>query len=424
MSSNESSWFEYLESEIGHDAAPSSDPEYQTRYQSLTSGLTHGFDADYIDEFENFPGWEHPAIHNIVQLISPEGIRTLSEGWKTLGTLIGGHLETDVARMCAVLTPWEGGVGEEALKATQILQASTTQIMNAFLVVAMKTQTAADASERVKASVPPPAAATAAAFAVSLPDVAADAAANTEQSRQEAIRVMEELYKPYYRDAGSAVPVLPAPHATPSGHDTSSSGSPWGSAVSGDGSASPGTFDASGSVPGTGPSADTNTALGPGTAAAGAENPGPRSSSSSGSGQTATTSPAATTPASTLPGTTGTTGQPYGSTGPLPGSGSSGSGYGSSGGGGGSSALGPGIVGGVGAPATATPTSASSSTTAAARNAGMRPMGMYPGMMPPGQRGSDEARQPSSYLVTNDNGNELIGDLPDSIPPVLGVDPL
>lgn len=51
-------------------------------------------------------------------------------------------------------------------------------------------------------------------------------------------------------------------------------------------------------------------------------------------------------------------------------------------------------------------------------------MGMMPGMMPGPPRTGDEDRRVPSYLVTGDNGNELIGSIPDTAPPVLGVDPL
>jgi len=50
---------------------------------------------------------------------------------------------------------------------------------------------------------------------------------------------------------------------------------------------------------------------------------------------------------------------------------------------------------------------------------------MMPGMIPPASsRGDEQDKRVADYLVTGDNGNELIGSLPDTAPPVLGAGPL
>jgi len=45
---------------------------------------------------------------------------------------------------------------------------------------------------------------------------------------------------------------------------------------------------------------------------------------------------------------------------------------------------------------------------------------MMPGMAPASSRGDEQDKRAAGYLVTGENGNELIGSLPDTAPPVLG----
>jgi len=395
--------------------------ELQVRYEVLLFGLHNGFDPDYIHTFEHFPGWDFPQIQQQTQSIRPETMSAFATDWGALGASASTIVLDRAPRMYELFESWLGGAGAEAATTTRLLNDSATELFNACTAVSTKAELAASVAEHVKTQMPAPTPDT----ILLLPSSGADAAAIAEEAHQEAIRLMETVYKPYYRDSGSEVPVLPSPFGTAtSDYDDSGGGSVRGQSVSG------GTTAADGSA---GPAPDSSTApsaQGSTTATTGSGNPDTRpdgtgsgTGSGSGTGQGAPTDPAVTAPASTLPGATGTTGQPYGSTLGHPGSGTAGSGYGG-GHAGGPSTLGPGATGGVGVPTAASSPPATAPSSGTAARTGMRPMGMYPGMVPPGRNDAGETRQNSGYLVTNENGNELIGDLPNTVPPVLGVDPL
>ncbi|WP_226438479.1 hypothetical protein [Rhodococcus yananensis] len=414
-------WFDHLLTTFDTLESLTSAQEQQARYAELAADLHNGVDPDYIQTFENFAGLDRAQLHAYAQSIHPEAMSTVATGWATLSAAASTAVSDHSPRMYELFESWLGGAGAEAATTTRLLNDSASQLFAACSAVSAKAQIATEVGEHVKTLMP----------SIPLPRVLltpaelAEQTAADEDSRQEAVRLMETVYKPYYRDSGSEVPVLPSPFGTAtSDYDDSGGGSVRGQSVSG------GTTAADGSAGSAPDSSTAPSAQGSTTATTGSGNPDTRpdgtgsgTGSGSGTGQGAPTDPAATAPASTLPGATGTTGQPYGSTLGHPGSGTAGSGYGG-GHAGGPSTLGPGATGGVGVPTAASSPPATAPSSGTAARTGMRPMGMYPGMVPPSRNDAGETRQNSGYLVTNENGNELIGDLPNTVPPVLGVDPL
>ncbi|NLU64159.1 hypothetical protein HCA61_18080 [Rhodococcus sp. HNM0563] len=443
MSDNDNPISELLTPLLG-TVPPESVTRRQARHDELAGRVGGGVDPDYIAQFENFHGMEHSEIYQLSQTISPLAMSTLANEWRDLGTVFSFTVAMATAMIRdKIAQHWEGGAAEAASSATELFGTSAQRLSDASLAVSQKLEIASDVGARVKSSVTPPSTSLPLPMDVLSPVAAADRERQQEAARQQAIRIMESLYKPYYRDSGSAVPVLPPPQDTagsgsasavtvgsgnPSAAGTgasSSSDRPWPANVQQPGS----TVTANGNN--TTDSSETDSSRNTQQHSGGSEASGAPQSES------ARTSPTSTTSTSTLPGNT--TAQPYGSSATgagLPGSGGYGSSGGGSGsgsgsgvtgtGGGGGSALGPGAVGGVGGvgAAAASAPSAAQQGAAAARPGSMRPMGMYPGMMSGQQRGNDEEQRVASYLVTNDHGNELIGSLPDTAPPVLGVDPL
>ncbi|TCN49796.1 hypothetical protein EV641_11479 [Rhodococcus sp. SMB37] len=415
---------------------PESVARRQARHDELAGRVDSGVDPDYIAQFENFHGMEHEAIYQLSQTISPLAMTTLASEWRNLGTVFSFTVSVATAMIRdKIAQHWEGDAADAASSATELFGTSAQRLSDASLAVSEKLQIAADVGARVKSSVTPPSISVPLPMDVISPVAAADRERQEEAARQQAVRVMESLYKPYYRDSGSAVPVLPPPQDSTSAGAASTTPSGFASPfASGGGNSAAAVSNGSGAG-GSQPSGSAATAVDGSNTTDSSEtnrsqNGQAQSAESERAGspgsESARTSPTSTAPTSTLPGSA--TGQPYGSstTGSgIPGSGGYGGG-GTAGGGagsGGGSALGPGAVGGVGAAAAPTP-AASQQGGAAARAGSMRPMGMYPGMMGGQQRGNEDEQRVASYLVTNDHGNELIGSLPDTAPPVLGVDPL
>ncbi|MFD6895142.1 hypothetical protein ACFWB0_11425 [Rhodococcus sp. NPDC060086] len=422
---------------------PESVARRQARHDELAGRVDSGVDPDYIAQFENFHGMDHAAIYQLSQTISPLAMTTLANEWQKLGTVFSFTVSVATAMIRdKIAQHWEGDAANAASSSTELFGTSAQRLSDASLAVSQKLQIAADVGARVKTSVTPPSISVPMPMDLVSPIAAADRERQEEAARQQAIRVMESLYKPYYRDSGSAVPVLPPPQDSTRAGAASAVPSSFGNpSASGGGHSAAAASNGSGVAGGqpsesAGAAADGNTPDSSETdsSRSGASQSPETGAAGSPDSESVRTSPTSTAPTSTLPGST--TGQPYGSStasSGMPGSGTygtggyGGGGSGSSGGGvggaGSGSALGPGVAGGVGATGTSAP-AASQQGTAAARAGSMRPMGMMPGMMGGQQRGNDEARQVASYLVTNDHGNELIGSIPDTAPPVLGVDPL
>ncbi|MFI6398375.1 hypothetical protein ACIBED_09720 [Rhodococcus coprophilus] len=431
MSNDENPVEEVLQPLLG-SGAPGSVTRRQARHDELAARLDAGVDPEYIRDFENFHSMEHAEIYRIAQTISPVAMTTLAGEWAKLGK--GFSLAIALGTVMIrdrIARHWEGDAATAALTATARFGDSAQQLCDAAQAVSQKLHIAADVGERVKSSIPPPAERIPSAVAALNPVTEAEAVRQAEAIRVQSVRVMESLYKPYYRDSGAAVPVLPPPYVAATGaggenaHGARRLDDTTGARASETGTPVASRLDADERAdPGTGPS---NTGDSPGENAA---NTSPRTSKGGAPpGAFEDSGPATTTPAGAagptpLPGQTSASpqsGLPAG----LGTSGNAGIGSTGSGGGGVSSPWGSSLGGLAGGAPVSTGTDRPGQTAAAgSRNGVARPMGMYPGMVPPGAtQSSDEQRRVPSYLVTNDHGNELIGSMPDTAPPVLGADP-
>ncbi|UTT48382.1 PPE domain-containing protein [Rhodococcus gordoniae] len=404
--------------------APDSVARRQSNYDTLAARIDVGVDPEYIAAFENFHGMEHADIHRLSQSINPVAMTTLATEWAELGkgfslTVAWGTLM--IRKL--VSQHWEGAAADAAMDATVRFGESAQQLSDAARATSEKLRIAADVGERVRSSVPPPSANTSSLLYALDPVAGAAAARQEEAARAQAVRVMEALYKPYYRDSGSAVPVLPSPYAAttsrandgfvPQSYGTSAIG---GTQAAGGAAGAPSGNGGGPDGPTPAEAENRTPAETPG------EDPDARANNSDSAGGAGSNDPAATTPAATSPTASGAPGNP---TGHSYGSPSAGAGGGVGGG-----LPGGGSAGGASPAAGPSPLVAGAAPTggvagqpgaAATRGAGARPFGMMPGMVPPASsRGDEQDKRVASYLVTSDNGNELIGSLPDTAPPVLG----
>ncbi|MBS9374874.1 PPE domain-containing protein [Rhodococcus sp. B50] len=410
---------------IGVDApVPDSVSRRQSNYDTLAARIDAGVDPEYIAAFENFHGMEHADIYRLAQSINPVAMTTLATEWADLGkgfslTVAWGTLM--IRKL--VSQHWEGAAAEAAMDATVRFGESAQQLSDAARATSEKLRIAADVGERVRSSVPPPSANTSSLLYALDPVAGAAAARQEEAVRAQSVRVMEVLYKPYYRDSGTAVPILPSPYAATTSRATEGFVPQDYGTSAVDGAQSVGGTAGISGENGRAPDGPTPTEPQNRTAASTpAGDTDRRAEDSAPAGGAGSSDPAATLPASTSPAASGAlgspTGQPYGS--PY-----SGSGGGVGGGlpGGGSAAGASPTAGPTPLVAGATPAGGASGRpgSAATRAAGVRPFGMMPGMIPPASsRGDEQDKRVASYLVTGDNGNELIGSLPDTAPPVLG----
>ncbi len=190
---------------LGVDApAPDSVARRQSNYDALAARIDAGVDPEYIAAFENFHGMEHADIHRLAQSINPVAMTTLATEWAELGKGFSLTVAWGTLMIRKLIGQhWEGPAADAAMGATVRFGESAQQLSDAARATSEKLRIAADVGERVRASVPPPTVITSSVLYALDPVAGAAAARQEEAVRAQAVRVMEALYKPYYRDSGT-----------------------------------------------------------------------------------------------------------------------------------------------------------------------------------------------------------------------------
>ncbi|MDV7083853.1 hypothetical protein [Rhodococcus opacus] len=420
--------------------------QHRTKLQRSAEQLgSDEIDPPYITTMESFEGWQHSEIYAKTQEMNPDDIGGLAQACHAIvGSLPIGFgfalLKNTIAEK------WEGAAADAALAATDTLAGASDQLTSGVQAIGVKLDILSSAAQDVKNSIPAPMSEQPLSLLPLTPTAAEAQEAARDAAREEAIRKLQNIYVPNYQDVGTNVPVLPAPHS-PNGRVDSvdpnvaapSSGSPgsWGTTDSHTSSASgEGDLSADSENSADGNSAGDDAAA---TSAANAESAA-NQGAGAGSGSAAQTAAA--------------NAQNAAGAGSQSGSGAGAGGYGGGiGGGSGSSAGGSGVGGSAssarrkndkrdsesnssgvvpggpipsgGAAAGAGAAAAAAAATPVKPSMSRPGMGMAPGMMgAPGRAGGngdgDTEHQTPSYLITVDNGNELIGKLDPVAPPVIG----
>ena len=420
--------------------------QHRSKLQRSAEQLgSDAIDPPYITTMESFEGWQHSEIYAKTRDMDPSIIGDLAQACHAIvGSLPIGFgfalLKNTIAER------WEGAAADAALAATDTLAGASDQLTSGVQAIGVKLDILSSAAQDVKNSIPAPMSEQPLSLLPLTPSAAEAQEAARDAAREEAIRKLQNIYVPNYQDVGTNVPVLPAPHS-PNGRVDSvdpnvaapSSGSPgsWGTTDSHTSSAS-GEGDSSADSEN---SADGNSA-GDDAAATSAANAESAANQGAGAGSGSAAQTAAAN-AQNAAGAGSQSGSGAGAAGYGGGiGGGSGSGAGGSGLGGSASGArrkhdkrdsessSSGVVPGGPIPSGGAAAGAGAAAAAAAatpvKPSMSRPgMGMAPGMMgAPGRAGGngdgDTEHQTPSYLITVDNGNELIGKLDPVAPPVIG----
>ena len=424
--------------------------QHRTRLQRSAQQLgSEDIDPPYITTMESFEGWQHSEIYAKTREMNPNDIGGLAQACHAIvGSLPIGFgfalLKNTIAEK------WEGAAADAALAATETLAGVSDQLTSGVQAIGVKLDILSSAAQDVKNSIPAPTSEQPLSLLPLTPTAAEAQEAARDAAREEAIRKLQNIYVPNYRDVGTNVPVLPAPHSLSGGPGstdpnltvpTSGGPSSWNTSDSSTFSApSDGDASVNGETPGAEGSAEDDAAT---TSAANAE-----AAANQGAGAGAGSGSAAQTAAANAQNTAGA--------GSQSGNGAGGAGYGGIAGGSGAGASGAGGSG-VGGSASSTrrkndkresesnsgavvpggpipsggAAAGAGAAAAAAAATPVKPsmsrpgMGMAPGMMgAPGRAGGngegDTEHQTPSYLITVDNGNDLIGKLDPVAPPVIG----
>ncbi|SED15528.1 hypothetical protein [Rhodococcus koreensis] len=420
----------------------------QNSADKLTAGS--GTDEPYIRTMESFHGMDHEEMYAKAQTMVPDAISQLAQACHSISNALPLAFGFAILRN-TISERWEGAAADAAAQATEKLAATSGQLTSSIAAIAVKLDILSSAAADVKASVPQPASAEGVLSQLPLSPLAAERSeTEREAARLEAVRRLEAIYVPNYRDVGTNVPQLPEPY-TPSGDGSGSGGmpssygtvpqgsNPWNTSDSSTFSApSDGDASVNGETPGAEGSAEDDAAT---TSAANAE-AAANQGAGAGSGSAAQTAAANAQNAAGAGSQSGNGAGGAGYGGIAGGSGAGASGAGGSGVGGSASSTrrkndkresesnsGAVVPGGPipsgGAAAGAGAAAAAAAATPVKPSMSRPGMGMAPGMMgAPGRAGGngegDTEHQTPSYLITVDNGNDLIGKLDPVAPPVIG----
>lgn len=411
-----------------------------------------------IVEDDPFDAMSHAQIFAHVDEMKPDILVAISSAWTEIsGRVVTGISAFNDAVESAIGDGWQGKGGSAALEAVLAYSADGQELQTRVQLVANKVEEARIALGQAKQSIPRPSDASGVEQIISMipGESWRQAQHEAEEAERLARQVMKEMYLPYLKRADDQVPVLPpAFNPITSGGGTSGGGGlerragDTGATDSAGGAGTVSIVDGAGS----GPSAGGSGA----TAGAGVGDSSRVSGSGNGQGETgfgpATTSAASAVPQSvaggSIPGVGNGTGLGGGSgltggpgTGGFGGGGSAGGAGGLAGGGLGANGLGGSGLGGSGLGASGLGGSGLGGSVAggglggaggsgarggaagslgAAGSRGMMAGGMGGMAGGRGQGDDDKMHETPGYLITLDNGNELIGDLPMVTPPVLG----
>lgn len=426
-----------------------------------TSSLEYSEHA--IVDDDPFDAMSHSEIFDHVNEMNPATLSAIGEAWKA----IAGRVESGIGKFQndvngAITEGWQGRGGSAALEAVLAYSADAGELKVRVDLISNKIEEAKIALDEAKRSIPAPDGASTVERFLSLVPGATwkQAQYEAEEAERQARQVMKDVYLPYMKRADDQVPILPAAFNPVTGSGGAGSGGAFGGGGSGGGMAS-GTGNglgapsaSGGGVGGVGGGVDGGNSGGANPAGDGSgQNP---SSSSSGNGDNRSgvdaqgnsgadaarsandSGPAGTTAAHAGPLSAGAApdglaratpnGAQLGSGVPsgLVGSGSGGGSAGGigTGGFGPGGALGPGGPGGGGGLAGGGRggVNGTGGTSATGAQSGRGAMGGVGGMAPGRGQGQDEdnVHDTPGYLVTVENGNALIGDLPMVSPAVLG----
>lgn len=370
---------------------------------------------------EPFSTWPHQTIWEALNGkdgqpgVSAADVNAGADGWRRLTTGTETAVNDYRTKFEQVLSEkWSGASGAAAIDAIKSYTAEAAKLPLTFQMVANGIDYMEGLLGQAKIAIPKPEELSAFdRFVGHIPGNGVVKAANHRANEaEEAARLfMIGTYQPGSHRVDGQTPVLAVPQNTV-GDGTPDNGTRGGTNGNTNGS--------NGGTPSTtNPTDPQQNPTSPQTTDPSADQPGDGTDGSttpSGTDSTATT-PAATTPASTgVPGDI-RTGGPGGLGTGTPGLGTGGSGLGSGGSGSGV----PGVGASLPGTQNSTGTPGSGARAAGAGGAGARGMGGMPGMMGGGGRGGngrdDENEHTTPDYLIQDRHNDLIGQLPPTLPP-------
>ncbi|MBF6068724.1 hypothetical protein [Nocardia farcinica] len=375
---------------------------------------------------ENPESWEHPKIKEAFEpLGATEAYSQAQQYWQVRQLWDQGVRTFARSIQNSISQAWTGAAAEESKRSIQEYTAKAEELTPTLEEMYTRVRDAADAIIATKKALPDPVVITWTSWL--WPPNRWELQREQSQEEQAARAAMQTHYVQPFSEIDAKIPVLPTPVSPTSSPDiTVPPGGFGGGSGSSDGSGNPSSNGpGGGDQPGSPSGQEEQPQPGEETEPADQQDDSSTNQSSQGDDSTepssqdpASTDPASTNPAGTNPSDPGRT-VPSGSNPSSPGSGSPGSpGSGSPGSPGSAATPQPGrSIPGV--PGSAVVPGQSAPAAAAAAGGAMRGMGGMGMAGAPGARGGgqdDDTHQIPDYLVTQENTDELLGELPPTVP--------
>ncbi|MET8800666.1 hypothetical protein ABZV91_30290 [Nocardia sp. NPDC004568] len=206
-------------------AAVQQTTEAQDRVASWDSGLADlgvGTDPDFVTTVEHFEGMTHQAMYQAVHGeggMDAAGLRTMQQVWRENYSDLLNLTMFNRLGLNRIFSDglWTGAASDVAQVASERYAMAANQIGQVFASVADRLDALAWSAEAVRAAVQPPPG-TAVLYAdpddpsqsvlpgLVNPEFSDQDRAARELARQEAVRALNNIYKPTYPPAGSGVP--------------------------------------------------------------------------------------------------------------------------------------------------------------------------------------------------------------------------
>ncbi|PFX03869.1 hypothetical protein CJ469_01743 [Nocardia farcinica] len=375
---------------------------------------------------EHPPSWRHPKIIDAFSPLDTTDANNQAQKYFEISQLWDQGVRTFARSIQnSIAQAWSGAAAEASKQSIQEYTKKAEELTPALTELSARVNEAAAAITRTKNELPDPVVITWTSWL--WPPNRFELQREQSQEEQAAQAAMDTHYVKPFQGIDSSIPVLPTPVSPTSSPDiTVPPGGFGGGSGDGSGSGNPSSNGpGGGDQPGSPSGQEEQPQPGEETEPADQQDDSSTNQSSQGDDSTdpssqdpASTDPASTNPAGTNPSDPGRT-VPSGSNPSSPGSGSPGSpGSGSPGSPGSAATPQPGrSIPGV--PGSAVVPGQSAPAAAAAAGGAMRGMGGMGMAGAPGARGGgqdDDTHQIPDYLVTQENTDELLGELPPTVP--------
>lgn len=184
-------------------------------------------DPDYAPNVEVFDNLGHQEIYDNVESMNPATLLDGQQAWQNTATAVGDAVNRAHSQIgAAIADGWRGDAAEAAAAAIRDFERAGSRLADVMAAVGQRLGGAADAAETLRQGVPEPYDAHPDLPGALLdPVTASDNVAmqrGAEDSRQDAVRVMNSVYRGAFVPSGSGVPAFPGIPSVPGAPDATS----------------------------------------------------------------------------------------------------------------------------------------------------------------------------------------------------------